>query len=306
MTTQLAPHRLDLPPPSQLDLVDMDRVVGWIDGSRVGFLGFADEQETASAAWLAYRTISRRLARRLGIRPIPIDTEPLALAQEENHEVILASGRPIATLLRPGSDSRSGPHAFGFTVNLPSPLDALTVRSTAYALYRTLRKSGLRWALWIREPSSVPARPPSPAKEAVVSRPRNYVSAVPAPQPAITVVTATVMAALALVTMVVLFVTATAAVTVPIGLVLAMGAVATTGLMGRERRKRNARGGSSRPNVRRATPESPDVPGWDELGVLSAVILVMAFLVPPALGLGFLAVGFAGLLVFRLAVMYRR
>lgn len=305
MTTQLAPHRLDLPPPSQLDLLDMNRVVGWIDGSRVGFLGFADAQETASAAWLAYRTISRRLARRLRIRPIPIDTEPLALAQEGNREVILASGRAIATLLRPGSDSRSGPHAFGFTVTLPAPADELTVRSTAYAIYRTLRKSGLRWALWARDPSSVPAKSSSPAKEAVMSRPRKYVNALTA-QPAITVVTATVMAALALVTMVILFVTATAAVTVPIGVVLAMGAMVTTGLMVRERRRRHERRGSNRPNVRRATAEPPDVPGWDELGILSAAILIMAFLVPSALGLGLLAVGLAGLLVFRIAVMYRR
>ena len=305
MTTQLAPHRLDLPPPSQLDLLDMDRMVGWIDGSRVGFLGFADEQEAASAAWLAYRTISRRLARRLGIRPIPIDTEPLVLIKQENREVILASGRPIATLLRPGSDSRSGPHAFGFTVTLPAPADELMARSTAYAIYRTLRKSGLRWALWAREPSAVPAKSPSRTKEAVMSR-RKYVSAVAASQPAITVVTATVSAALALATMVILFVTATAAVTVPIGVVLAMGAVATTVLMVRERRRRHERSASGRPNVRRATGERPDVPGWDELGVLSAAILVIAFLVPPTLGLGLLAVGLAGLFVFRIAVMYRR
>jgi hypothetical protein len=306
MTTQLAPHRLDLPPPSQLDLLDMDRVVGWIDGSRVGFLGFADEQEAASAAWLAYRTVSRRLARRLGIRPIPIDTEPLALAQEKNHEVILASGRPIATLLRPGVNSRSGPHTFGFTVTLPAPADELAVRSTAYAIYRTLRKSGLRWALWARAPRSVPATSPSRAQEAVMSRPRKYVSAVTAPQPAITVATATVLVALALVTMVILFVTAAAAVTVPIAVVLAMGAMATTVLMVRERRRRHGRRGSNGPNVSRATAEPPDVPGWDELGILSAAILVMAFLVPPALGLGLLAVGFAGLLVFRIAVMHQR
>jgi hypothetical protein len=48
------------------------------------------------------------------------------------------------------------------------------------------------------------------------------------------------------------------------------------------------------------------VPGWDEFGVLSAVILVTAFLVPPALGLGLLAAGFAGLFVVRIAVMCRR
>ena len=227
MTVQLAPHRMDLPPPSRFDLHDMERLVGWIDGSRVGFRGFADEREVASAAWLAYRTISRRLARRLRIRPIPIDTEPLALAKHGNREVILASGRPIATLLRPGSDSRSGPHAFGFTVNLPPPADELAVRSMAYWIYRTLRKSGLPWALWARDTSSLTAESTSAAKEAVMSRPRSSV-------------------------------------------------------------------------------ERPHVPGWEELGVLSAAILVMAFLVPPELGLGLLSVGLAGLFVFRIAMMYRR
>ena len=135
---------------------------------------------------------------------------------------------------------------------------------------------------------------------------RTYVSAVTAPQPAITGITATVLAALALVTMVILFVTATAAVTVPIAIALALGAMATTALMVRERRRRHERRARNRPNARRATNELPDVPGWDGLGVLSAAILVMAFLVPPTLGLGLLAVGFAGLFVFRIAVLYRR
>src|SRR5687768_8296598 len=249
MTTQLAPHRMDLPPPSQFDLHDVERVVGWIDGSRVGFLGFADEREVASAAWLAYRTISRRLARRLRIRPIPVDTEPLALAKHGNREVILASGRPIATLLRPGSDSRSGPHAFGFTVNLPPPADELTVRSMAYSIYRTLRKSGLPWALWARDTSSLTAESPSPAKEAIMSRPRGYGAAVRAPQPAITVATASVMATLALFTMIALFVAAPSAVTVPIGVVLAIGLAATTVLMVGERRRKNDRRRRKRPNV---------------------------------------------------------
>jgi hypothetical protein len=306
MTTQLAPHCMDLPPPPQLDLLDMERVVGWIDGSRVGFLGFADEREVASAAWLAYRTISRRLARRLRIRPIPIDTEPLALAKHGNREVILASGRPIATLLRPGSDSRSGPHAFGFTVNLPPPADELTARSMAYSIYRTLRKSGLPWALWARVTSSLTAESPSPAKEAIMSRPRGYGAAVRAPQPAITVATAPVLAALALFTMVTLSLLASPAVTVPLGVVLAIGLAATTVLMMRERRRKNDPRRRRQPNVRRSPVEGPHLPGWEELGILSAAILVIAFLVPAELGLGLLAVGLAGLFVVRIAMMYRR
>lgn len=305
MTTQLAPHRMDLPPPSQFELLDTERVVGWIDGDRVGFLGFADEHEVASAAWLAYRTISRRLARRLRIRPIPIDTEPLALAQEENREVILASGRSIATLLRPGSNSRSGPHAFGFTVNVPAPADELMVRSTAYAVYRTLRKSGLRWALWARDTSSFTAESPSPVKEAVMSRPRGYAGIVKAPQPAITFVTASVMATLALFTIIVLLVAASSAVTVPLGVALAIGLMATAVLTVRERRRRKEPRWRKRPNGKRSIAEPPDVPGWDELAILSAAILVIAFLVPAALAPGLLAVGLAGVFVARIAMMYR-
>jgi hypothetical protein len=306
MTTQLATHHMDLPPPSQLDLLDMGRVIGWIAGSRVGFLGFADEREVASAAWLAYRTISRRLARRLRIRPIPIDTEPLALAKHGNREVILASGRPIATLLRPGSDSRSGPHAFGFTVNLPLPADELTVRSMAYSIYRTLRKAGLPWALWARDTSSFTAESLSPAKEVIMSRPRGYAAAVRAPQPAITVATAVVLAALALFTMVTLSLVASPAVTVPLGVVLAIGLVATTALIAKDHRRKNDPRPSKRPNVGRASGERPHVPGWAELGVLSAALLVIAFLVPPELGFGLLAVGLPGLFVVRIAMMYRR
>lgn len=306
MTTLLAPHRMDLPPPSQLDLLDVGRVVGWIDGRRVGFLGFADEREAAGAAWVAYRTISRRLARRLRIRPIPIDTEPLTLAKDGNREVILASGRPIAALLRPGSDSRNGSHTFSFTVNLPLPADELTVRSMAYSIYRTLRKSGLPWALWARDTTSSTAESPSPAKEAIMSRPRGYGAAVRVRQPAITIATASVMATLALFTVIALFAAAPLTVTVPIGVVLAVGLLATTVLTVNDRRRKNDPRRRTRPNAVRASAEWSHVPGWDELGVLSAAILVIAFIVPAELGLGLLAIGLAGLFVFRIAIMYRR
>jgi hypothetical protein len=48
-----------------------------------------------------------------------------------------------------------------------------------------------------------------------------------------------------------------------------------------------------------------DTDGWDALGLLSALILIIAFIVPTALGLGFLAIGLAGLFIFRIAAMHR-
>jgi hypothetical protein len=148
LSPQLSPNRLAAPPPLELDLIDADRVTGWITGDRVGFLGFANEVEAAHAAWVAYRTLVRRLARTHNIRPIPIDTEPLAVRRRGDREQILASGHPIAALVRPGPGSPSGPDSFGFEIRIPHPVDEIRVRAMAYLMYITLHKSGIRWALW--------------------------------------------------------------------------------------------------------------------------------------------------------------
>ena len=148
MTTQLAPDRLALPSPLDLDLVDAGRTTGWIASDAVGFRGFGDETEAAHAAWVAHRTVARRLARTHQMRPAPVDIEPLAIQRAEAKEMILASGRPIAALVRPGPDSRSGVDSFGFELRIPAPVTELEARALAYLIYRTLRKSGIRWAMW--------------------------------------------------------------------------------------------------------------------------------------------------------------
>jgi hypothetical protein len=138
----------DARPALAADLMDGDRVVGWASGRTVGFRGFADEHEAVHAAWVAYRTLARRVARREGTRPIPVDTVPLRLVWRDGREVILASGRMIGTLVRPGAKSRSGAHSFGFEVEVPAPADELMVRAKAHLMYRTLRRSGIRWGMW--------------------------------------------------------------------------------------------------------------------------------------------------------------
>jgi hypothetical protein len=44
--------------------------------------------------------------------------------------------------------SDSGPDSFGFEIEVPPPDDELSVWSMAHLVYRTLRRSGLRWAMW--------------------------------------------------------------------------------------------------------------------------------------------------------------
>src|SRR5919206_4274211 len=109
MTTHFSHARAGLPPPLKLDLIDAGRVAGWIVGDAVGFRGFADEVEAAHAAWLAYRTLARRLARTHGTRPIPIDTEPLAIQRGDHQEVILSSGGALPSPVRPGGGNPRGP-----------------------------------------------------------------------------------------------------------------------------------------------------------------------------------------------------
>jgi hypothetical protein len=141
-----------------MDLTDGDRVVGWITGHRIGFRGFIDETEATHAAWVAHQTLARRIARTHGMRLIPVDAEPLTLGRSDDgkNDIILASNRPIATLFSPGSHSRVS-DSFAFELTAPSRMSELELRGVAYLIYRTVRKSGIGWALW-RSATPTPTR----------------------------------------------------------------------------------------------------------------------------------------------------
>ncbi|HEX3159929.1 MAG TPA: hypothetical protein VHQ45_15530 [Gemmatimonadaceae bacterium] len=138
----------------------------------VGFRGFGDEADAVHAAWVGYRTLSRRFAHARGRRPIPIDTEPMSLGWSGDVELILAGGRPIATLVRPGADSPSGPTSFGFELQVPVPADEPTVRSIAYLIYRTMRRAGIRWAMWTPAPPVPSVAPAGNGEAATADLPR--------------------------------------------------------------------------------------------------------------------------------------
>ena len=142
-----------LPPPGAVELTDGDRVVGWIVEDRVGYGGFATEQEAAHAAWVAYRTMARRRAWENGSRPPPIDIEPLSIHRRDDFDVVAASGRDVARLVRPTPDAGNAAASYGFEIALPHAPDELTLRASAYAMYRALRRSGIRWELWRKRPA---------------------------------------------------------------------------------------------------------------------------------------------------------
>lgn len=154
MTELLVASQLAQPPTFDLRFFAADRPTGWVSPHALGFLGFESETEAMHAAYLAHRTLSRRLARRDGRRPIPVGTEPLTLYPDGS---IHAAGRHIGDVVRPGPDSRSGPERFGFELPFPSPMEEATARSKCAHVYHVLRRSGIRWAMWR------PARPARPA-----------------------------------------------------------------------------------------------------------------------------------------------
>ena len=339
MTTPRPPSaihdRVGLPPLVELDLIDAGRVAGRIRGDTVSFRGFADETEAAHAAWLAHRTLARRLAHLQGTRPIPIDTEPLALQRRGDAEVILAGGaggRPIATLLRPDADTAAGTAiaadiagSFGFELRVPATGTAATaseldVRAAAHQIYRTMRKSGLRWSLWRPAPGrpvTEPAGDAAPALPRADSARSGSMDAPSASAFVTRIALAAVMAALAIA----LLATAPATVAIPLGAAL-VGGLATTGLVARRarmlkrpRRPRGRRpappgtdpaasdaGGSARTGRRAESPGAGPI--WQAIVAGSIALLMIALLLPEGPKAVLALLGFAGLMAFRLSAMH--
>jgi hypothetical protein len=158
------PNRLPEPPPADgfyLDLMDGERIVGWIAPDAIGFRGFANDIEAAHAAWVAYRALSRHIAKRDGGPMLPIDAPPLEILDRPGERLVIADNRPIARLIDPSRDVESGEPSHAFELRLDGRRDELTVRSKAHLVYRALRRAGVRWAMW---------RPARPAAVVVATR----------------------------------------------------------------------------------------------------------------------------------------
>lgn len=151
-------------PRLELDLMDGHRRYGWIAGDRVGFVGFGDHVEAVQAAWVAHRTVVRRLARSPGAAPMSDDVRTFALVWYGEDEMILANETPIAVLVRPDRDGASHPDSYGFVIRIPGDADHLDVRATAYRIYLALKSSGIRWTL--RRANVPPAAPEQDGRSA--------------------------------------------------------------------------------------------------------------------------------------------
>ncbi|HKN68258.1 MAG TPA: hypothetical protein VJW73_18360 [Gemmatimonadaceae bacterium] len=146
MLNQVKANHTALPPPRR-QLLHRERPIGWLEGHTLGFFGFADARDALHAAWVAYRTVSRKVARVAGTRPTPIDIEPLGIERRNGREVITASGRPFAQLVRPGPESMSGLDWFGFSIEVPPVVNQRALPDIMRAASHALLKSGLAWSM---------------------------------------------------------------------------------------------------------------------------------------------------------------
>jgi hypothetical protein len=86
---------------------------------------------------------------------LPIDAPPLEILDRAGERLVVANNRPIARLVDAARDVDSEQPSHAFELQLDGPRDELTVRSKAHLVYRALRRSGVRWAMW--RPARQPA-----------------------------------------------------------------------------------------------------------------------------------------------------
>ena len=120
MTTP-SPYAKTGAPPPDFVLWDGDACVGWTEGDRIGFTGFADAREAAWAAAVAQTAIARRQARG-GTDGPRVDLSRLTLVKQANQTWVESNGQRIARLVPPGDGPNIGGGSdalvFGFEIEL--------------------------------------------------------------------------------------------------------------------------------------------------------------------------------------------
>src|SRR5689334_3781859 len=99
--------QMPLPPPRPFELLDGTGSVGWTDGNRVAFTGFADPAEAAAAAWVAHVGLERRSAKSRREAVPYFEPEQLFLVRAGGEEWITAAGNRLARLVRPNQQDSS-------------------------------------------------------------------------------------------------------------------------------------------------------------------------------------------------------
>jgi hypothetical protein len=158
-TVPTVTHQFAEPPPTAWHGPRLSSRVGWVRGTAIGFRGFASAEEAAQAARVAYRTLAGRLELRVGGRPYRSDIGAVSL----DGNTVLAGRLPIARVVTPDEDRESA-GGYGLEIQAPVRAGENEMHRAALAIYRTLRRSGVRWQMFGRHEAKT-ARLHSPAAE---------------------------------------------------------------------------------------------------------------------------------------------
>jgi hypothetical protein len=125
---------------SEFRLLQDEQEIGYVDGTRVSFRGFAGRDDAARAASVAYRALSRR--RRKQPHPMEASQDILVVDKGSTQTVIARSGI-LATLLPPApEDSEVG--GWGFEIALlPEEHFEVFAIARARVMWRALRGTGI-------------------------------------------------------------------------------------------------------------------------------------------------------------------
>ena len=152
-------------------LWDDVKCVGWTQGSRIAFTGFAGAAEAAWGAAVAAAAIVRRRCGG-GSPTVSAQSSNVVLVSADGTTWVESEGRRVARLIPPGGgpkgEDAGAASRYGFELDLGAFADELTVMSTGHVAYRALKKSRLPWALFavhqeahvtpaLHQPTVVPA-----------------------------------------------------------------------------------------------------------------------------------------------------
>ena len=125
---------------SEFRLLQDEQEIGYLDGTKVSFRGFARRDDAARAASIAYRALSRRRRK----QPHPTEeSQDILVVDKGSTQAVIARSGILATLLPPAPQD-SDVIGWGFEIALlPEEHFEVFAIARARVMWRALRGTGI-------------------------------------------------------------------------------------------------------------------------------------------------------------------
>ena len=125
----------------RFDLLRGDEPIGRLEGSSIGFGGFAGRATARRAATIAYDALSAWLAKERRAAPTPRSGRSLRERRDGQSHLLTLGEIPIGSLVPHAHDASSSATGFDFELLLPPRL--VSTLSAAQVIYRALERHGV-------------------------------------------------------------------------------------------------------------------------------------------------------------------